>query len=469
MPHQKAIWFKSQSHIANDRKGSSMNTKRRYANWWLTTPHQQGLGVALACLLLPLAAGAGGVVTNCTEADLRAAMEGGGSVTFACDGTITLASTITIAADTTFDGSSHQITLSGGRAVRVFQVNTNASFTLVNLTVAEGMSAGGSAILNLAGSANLTGVSFQSNTAILNLPDDSLMYQVSGGAILNRGGTMNATNCSFADNAALGTTSIYSHLVCGGAICNESGQVNLRSSTFVANRASGGQPPWHTYDAYPGDPGRGGAIHNAGIVTLDLCSFTNNSATGGDGVTWYPGGEGSGGAIFNQGTLTMDRSTLTQNAATGGTGGVGYFPEYPWMGGEAGQPGGEAHGGAICSMGSLWVFRSTFTSNVVTGGAGGTGANGALLPDGRGGSGGAGFHGMDGFGGAVFTSNTAVMVNCTIAFNAAGVVRAATVERELEHTTRKGSVRVDWAASAVPVGVQWTARAISPTVLWLGT
>ena len=40
------------------------------------------------------------VVTNCTEAALRAAMAGGGTVTFACDGTITLASTITNRVDT---------------------------------------------------------------------------------------------------------------------------------------------------------------------------------------------------------------------------------------------------------------------------------------------------------------------------------------------------------------------------------
>ena len=50
---------------------------------------------AALLLVLPLGVQAGGVVTNCTEAALRAAMTGGGTVTFACDGTITLASTIT--------------------------------------------------------------------------------------------------------------------------------------------------------------------------------------------------------------------------------------------------------------------------------------------------------------------------------------------------------------------------------------
>jgi hypothetical protein len=44
--------------------------------------------LAAAILLIPWVGWAGGVVTNCTEADVRAAMAGGGVVTFACDGTI---------------------------------------------------------------------------------------------------------------------------------------------------------------------------------------------------------------------------------------------------------------------------------------------------------------------------------------------------------------------------------------------
>src|SRR6516225_10196985 len=50
-------------------------------------------------LLLPSLACAGGVVTNCTDAALRAAISGGGTVTFACDGTITLTNTIIVASD----------------------------------------------------------------------------------------------------------------------------------------------------------------------------------------------------------------------------------------------------------------------------------------------------------------------------------------------------------------------------------
>src|SRR5450631_4365134 len=60
---------------------------------------------------------AGGTVTSCTESSLRAAMAGGGTVTLACDGTITLANTITFALDTVLDASGHQVCIGGGNAV----------------------------------------------------------------------------------------------------------------------------------------------------------------------------------------------------------------------------------------------------------------------------------------------------------------------------------------------------------------
>lgn len=55
-------------------------------------------GVCLAIggiLLSRQTAHGGGVVAGCTELNLRAALKGGGSVTFACDGVISLAHTVT--------------------------------------------------------------------------------------------------------------------------------------------------------------------------------------------------------------------------------------------------------------------------------------------------------------------------------------------------------------------------------------
>src|ERR1039458_8630961 len=228
----------------NEREESSMNTKCRCGHQWLTKLSKRGVRGAVALLLLlPVAAWAGGVVTNCTEAALRAAMAGGGAVAFACDGTITLAGTITNNIDLTLDGSGHQVTISGSNAVRVFYVNTNVTFTAVNLTIAAASSLGGSAILNLGGNVNLTGVTFRSNTATPNGSLDQLIPQASGGAIFNRGGTVNASNCSFVGNSAqipVAYSFVFHEQVYGGAIRNESGQVDLRSCAFVGNRASGG-------------------------------------------------------------------------------------------------------------------------------------------------------------------------------------------------------------------------------------
>jgi len=57
-----------------------MNVRAGYENRSSMMLRREGVRAALALLLLlPVAAKAGGVVTNCTEADLRAAMAGGGT------------------------------------------------------------------------------------------------------------------------------------------------------------------------------------------------------------------------------------------------------------------------------------------------------------------------------------------------------------------------------------------------------
>ena len=88
-----------------------------------------------------------GTSASCTEAALDACLPGGGSfdgtVTFDCGGaaTITVTSTKTISADTTIDGGS-VITISGGGTVGVFSVNSGVTFTVQNLTIANGNAEG---------------------------------------------------------------------------------------------------------------------------------------------------------------------------------------------------------------------------------------------------------------------------------------------------------------------------------------
>ena len=242
-----------------------MNTKRRYENPPLARLNKQRLSGAVALLLLlPLAARAGGVVTNCTEAALRAAMAGGGTVTFACDGTITLTGTITNMLDTVLDAAGHQVTVSGGDSVRVFCVSTNMTFSLNHLTIAHGRS-------------------------------------TNGAGLLNAGGTVNATNTTFDGNEVLGVSSLSSPgatggSAVGGAVANY-GVMNLANCSFTNNSAFGGAggpdpSPGYAYGC-PGGTGSGGAVWNSGLLTGSGCTFAGNSAaggTGGDGGTGYVGG-----------------------------------------------------------------------------------------------------------------------------------------------------------------------------------
>ena len=383
----------------------------QWGTYSVTVSNLYGTVTSAPALLFPR----GLVLTN-SEIALREAMTGGGTVTFACDGTITLASTITNVSDTVLDGSGHQVTISGNRAVRVFSVTTNVHFSVVNLTIADGTSLGGSAILNLGGIVNLNGVAICSNTAASIVPNDALTPAASGGAIFNRGGIINATNCSFTANSAQLSSSLnyYAPPVYGGAIYNEAGQLNLRACVFVSNHAFGAAAsPGNTY---PGAPSQGGAIYNSGTATLDLCTLAGNSANGGGGGrqfnTGLSGQEGSGGAIFNQGTLTVDRTTLCGNTTTGGGGGAGGTDMQGH--GYGGAFGGEAKGGGICHLGSLCITRSTLVSNVVAGGWAGPGGPSAT---GSSSDGGAGGYGGSGFGGALLNAGQASLVNCTVAFN----------------------------------------------------
>jgi hypothetical protein len=367
-----------------------MNRKRNptSATNFISTRFPRRIGRAplalLALLVLPLRAQAGGVVTTCTEAALRAAMSGGGSVTFACDGLITLSNTITIIANTVLDAAGHQITISGGNAVRAFCVNTNVAFSLAHLTITKGQAP-------------------------------------SGAGILNAGGFVEVTNCVFSGCSAL-TTGVVAR---GGAIQSIGGEVYLFGCAFTANHASGAVRA----SALDGGSGWGGAVDNSGTLTADLCNFIANSATGAPGISaknaGYPwgtsggsGGDGAGGAICNLGTLTILRSTFTSNSVAGGTGGSGNdgLPVDPGGWGGAGGSGAAGKGGAIYNAGSARVVDTTFAFNPGSGGNGGSGGMGGISPWGQGGNGGFGGTGGDGVG-AVFNSGQVQLINSTFAFN----------------------------------------------------
>jgi len=382
---------------------------------------------------------AAGIITNCTSADLSAALIGGGLVTFGCDGTIYLTNTITITNDTTFDASGRtNVIISGliggitpGAAVRVLNISTGVNFTLVNLTIANGSS-------------------------------------TSGGAIFNNGGRVSATNCIFSGNHAIGP----------GGLAGANGR----------DRSDAGGDGEHGED---GGPALGGAIFNLGELFLSRCLFLTNSATGGDGGAGGDGGDGDtrggdganggkggsgyGGAIYNVGAVSVANCTFDGNAATGGGGGEGgvhgegFFNGFSGGGGPGatgagaglycagqsfvanstfsnnsvhggdsttagqanngdgidGRSGGEGLGGGICNLGSNTTINCTFFANSVTGGAGGNGGDGGLAGDGG--------NGGSAWGGGFYNAGTAVVDFSTFSSGSAtGGVEGAAGEGRFE-------------------------------------
>lgn len=162
---------------------------------------------------------AAGVVSPCTDASLNAALVGGGAVTFACSGTITLTGTKIISLNTTIDATGQSVTISGNNTVQMFFVNAGISATFTNFTFAAGRSS------------------------------------TEGGAIANDG-ELAITNSTFIGNLAQATFGSGR----GGAIYNV-GTVTIANSTFSGNSAAGG----------------GGSIASFGTATITNSNFTGNS------------------------------------------------------------------------------------------------------------------------------------------------------------------------------------------------
>jgi hypothetical protein len=163
--------------------------------------------------------------------------------------------------------SARSVSVSGGNAVRVFDVAATATgVTLSGLTIRDGRNTGTFAVAN-----GIGGVG-------------------AGGGIRN-----------------LGTLSL---VVC----------------SLLFNRANGGYASAvNQFDTPTGGPGQGGAIHNRGTLSLRNCTLAGNSATGGDafGTSVATSGSGQGGAIYNFGNASLTNCTLSGNNAAAGTYGFG--------------------------------------------------------------------------------------------------------------------------------------------------
>ncbi|MGO9601836.1 MAG: choice-of-anchor Q domain-containing protein [Candidatus Binataceae bacterium] len=204
-----------------------------------------------------------------------AAGTGTDTITFSVSGTITLKSTLPAIANASsgslmIDGGGQ--TIAGAGAYQVFVVDSGATLTLNNLTIATGSAASGGGVYNR-GTLKVTNSTFSDNGA------------TNGGAIYNRG-TLIVANSTFSGNSA------FSY---GGAIAND-GTLNVTSSTFSSNSAS--------VD--------GGGIYNRATATVSN-SILANENTGGNcsGAITY--GTNCGYNISDDGTCAFGTTSTVAN------------------------------------------------------------------------------------------------------------------------------------------------------------
>jgi hypothetical protein len=200
---------------------------------------------------------------------------------------------------------------------------------------------------------------------------------------------------------------------------------------FANARVVGSSGANGSFTAEPtaGGPSEGGAILNAGNLTVTNCVFQNCRVVGGNGgsgasqtnQSGRQGGEARGGAIFSNGTgLTVTGCLFMENEATGGSGGRGASNtegfEFSFGGG--GGAAGAGRGGAIyVAAGTSSITRSTFSGQRAFGGNGGGGGSFRYTP--AGGSSVSGINpggaGGNAEGAAIYAESAVSLLHCTVA------------------------------------------------------
>lgn len=398
---------------------TALRISARYLPFHRIQPESGKAASGLLALLLftPSFAQAEGTITNCTDDDFLAALNGGGLVTFACDGTISLSNTITIATHTVLHTTNRNVTISGDSSVRVFNVNPGITFTILNLKIANGSSTNGGGIYNNGGTVIASNAVFSGNSGFANdgrngsdgeddpgIGEDGSNGRNGtngwGGAIYNLG-SVSLTQCTFETNSAVG-----GHGGNGG------------------NAGNGGVRGGNGGDAGRGATGFGGALYNLGSLLASNCTFAGNGAFGGNGGTAgsggtgrYPGytgagaggASGTGGGLYNLGTAQVVNCTFSGNGAMSGNSAAG-GTEDGGANGLDGADGANSLGGAICNLGTLKVVNCTLSGNQAIAGNAGNGGNGDI-------QGGDGGDGGFGYGGAISSSGTVAITNSTFSGN----------------------------------------------------
>lgn len=216
---------------------------------------------------------AAGTVSTCNEASLDAALAGGGTVTFACSGTINLTSTKTISSDTTVDGFGQDVILDGGSARRLFSISANVALTLTHLTLQNGSTTADGGAIRMANGGTLT---IQYSTISNNVAGDN-----SGD---DYGGAIYADDASGATSV---TVSIENSLFENNQVIDYGGVIYIDGGDSVPALLEISNSSFRNNQADPtADTARGGVIYASSHTTVNIegSTFENNQAGDDGGV-----------------------------------------------------------------------------------------------------------------------------------------------------------------------------------------
>ncbi len=226
------------------------------------------------------------------------------SSVFASPQTVTLGATLVLsetAGPELIDGPAAGVTISGGGAVSVFEVESGVTATLSGVTISGGSTSG------------------------------------NGGGLYNNGGTVTLTNCTITGSAAdigggvwngdSGTVTLTGCTVSGNSAGNRGGGLYAAapSTTTLTNCAVSG-------NSVPGVFGDGGGLAIDGTATLTGCTISGDSSDFDGGGVWIGGSgtvtmtdctisgdstsdTGDGGGVYNAGIATLTNCTVTANYA----------------------------------------------------------------------------------------------------------------------------------------------------------
>ncbi len=334
---------------------------------------------------------------SCDPATFASAISGQGPVWLLFPPNCTLTPTQTIViqsgAQVTLDGTGSFPTFDGTRSGRIFDVE-GGSLTLIDLSVVSGHFTGQNGSNGENGTAGSGGGNSQGVPGGSGGPGGpgSPGADAQGGAMyIATGATVDLIDTTFSSDSVTGGRGGDGGRGGNGGNGGPGGPA-VGTSNTVLGAADGGNGGDGGYAASGGDA-RGGAIYNAGTLTITGGSFQSDQSLGGQGGN---GGQaGSGGDGGSGGNGPKGQAGFDESCMSGTGGGVG---QPGGAGGDAGSAGasqagasgGNGQGGALYNAGTLRLNGTTFAYNVARGGSGGQGGSGY----------GGGWGGIGGIGGS---------------------------------------------------------------------